>query len=135
MLEQRPPLLDHLQRHAEIFRGRFCHILVRLGILHLELAERLHGLGVWLRGPPPRHVGGARRDLARAARLAATPRTLPCTVLAGGTKYFRHNKYFSSDSPDGGSPRKLAGGEGRLPPSETRGTRLLGAFAPGHTLV
>ena len=94
MLEQRPPLFDHLQRNAEIFRGRFCHILVRLGILHLELAERLHGLGVGLRGPPPRHVGGARRDLARAARLAATPRTLPATVLADGTKYFRSQQIF-----------------------------------------
>ena len=43
---------------------------------------------------------------------------------------FVHNKYFSSDSPDGGSPRQLARGKGGLPPSETRGTRLLGALAP-----
>ena len=53
---------------------------------------------------------------------------------------FVNNKYFSSDAfaallPDGGSPRQFARGEGRLPPPETRGTRLLGALAPGHTLV
>ena len=134
MLEQRSPFLDHLQRHAEIFRGRFGHILVRLGVLHLELAQGLHGLRVGLRGPPPRHVGRARRDLARAARLAATPRTVPCTVLADGTKIFSSitNIFLAIHSllPDGGSPRQFARGEGRLPPPETRGPRLLGALAP-----